>query len=114
MPQHDLDQTLVALADPARRRVIELLRKKPHRAGELADALSLNRPRMSQHLRMLRQSGLVEEDGVEHDARVRVFCLRLEPLAQVRDWLNEVEEFWTAQLSSFKTHAERGGSKRRK
>ena len=113
MSQHDLDQTLVALADPARRGIIELLRKKPRRAGELAEALSLNRPRMSQHLRVLRRSGLVEEDSVEHDARVRVFRLRMEPLAQVRDWLNEVEEFWTAQLSAFKAQAERAGSKRR-
>src|SRR5262249_42937985 len=99
--------------DPARRGIIELLRKKPRRAGELADALSLNRPRMSQHLRVLRHSGLIEEDAVEHDARVRVFRLRLEPLTEVRDWLNKVEEFWMAQLSLFKAHAERGRSKRR-
>ena len=114
MPHHDLDQTLVALADPARRGIIELLRRKPRRAGELADALSLNRPRMSQHLRVLRQSGLIEHDGVKHDARVRVIRLRMEPLAEVRDWLNEVEQFWTAQLFSFKAHAERTAAKRRK
>ena len=113
MPQQDLDQTFVALADPARRSIIELLRRKPRRAGELADELSLNRPRMSQHLRVLRQSGLIEHEGVEHDARVRVIRLRLEPLTQVRDWLNEVEEFWTAQLSSFKAHAERSAKRRK-
>jgi DNA-binding transcriptional ArsR family regulator len=115
MPSQDLDRTLAALADPTRRGIIDLLRKKPRRPGELADALSLNRPRMSQHLRVLRQSGLVEEDQrMEHDARIRVFRLRPEPLAAVRDWLDEVQEFWSAQLASFKMHAERGGSKRRR
>src|SRR5262245_49521913 len=115
MPSQDLDRTLAALADPTRRSIIDLLRQKPRRPGELADALSLNRPRMSQHLRVLRQSGLVEEDQrLDHDARIRVFRLRPEPLAAVRDWLDEVQEFWSAQLASFKMHAERGRSKRRK
>jgi DNA-binding transcriptional ArsR family regulator len=115
MSSRDLDRTLEALADPTRRGIIELLRKKPYRAGELADALSLTPPRMSQHLRVLRHSGLVEEDErVGHDARIRVFRLRPEPLSAVRNWLDEVEEFWTAQLAAFRTHAERSGSKRRK
>jgi DNA-binding transcriptional ArsR family regulator len=113
MSQPELDRTFAALADPTRRGIIELLRKKPRRAGELADALSLNRPRMSQHLRVLRRSGLIEEDSVEHDARVRVFRLRMDPLSQLRDWLDEVERFWTAQLGAFKAHAERGNSKRK-
>jgi DNA-binding transcriptional ArsR family regulator len=109
----ELDRTFAALADPTRRGIIELLRKRPRRAGELADALSMNRPRMSQHLRVLRQSGLIEEDAVEHDARVRMFRLRMDPLERLRDWLDEVERFWTAQLAGFKAHAERGRSKRR-
>jgi DNA-binding transcriptional ArsR family regulator len=115
MSSQDLDRTLAALADPTRRGIIELLRKKPHRAGELAEALSLNRPRMSQHLRVLRHSGLIEEDErVGDDARIRVFRLRPEPLSAVRNWLDEVEEFWSAQLAAFTTHAARSRSKRRK
>jgi len=114
MPRSDLDRTLVALADPARRNIVELLRHKPHRAGELADALSLNRPRMSQHLRVLRQSGLIEAEGVEHDARVRVFRLRLEPFVEIRNWLQEIEHFWTMQLAAFKQHAERRMPKQRR
>ena len=102
-----LDTTLEALADPARRNAIELLRKKPHRAGELAEALSLSAPSMSRHLRVLRKSGLVEEAGIDDDARVRLYRLRAEPFRALRDWLAEVEAFWNAELASFKVHAER-------
>jgi DNA-binding transcriptional ArsR family regulator len=55
-----LDRTLAALADPHRRRVIDLLRERPHRAGQLAQAMRLSFPVMSRHLRMLRQGNLVE------------------------------------------------------
>lgn len=107
MKPQSLDLTLEALADPARRGAIELLRKRPRRAGDLAQALSLSPPSMSRHLRILRRSGLVEEDGIEEDARVRVYRLRAEPFRALRDWLAEVEGFWGAELASFKAHAER-------
>jgi DNA-binding transcriptional ArsR family regulator len=102
-----LDQTLSALADPTRRGVVELLRKQPRRAGELAAALDMTPPAMSRHLRVLRQTGLVSEDGTDEDARVRVYTLRPEPFAELRDWLQQVEAFWTDQLEGFKAHAER-------
>jgi len=102
-----LDRTFAALADPTRRGVIELLRKRPRRAGELAAALEMSAQAMSRHLRVLRRTGLVEEDGLDDDARVRVYRLRAEPFAGLRDWIEEVEAFWTDQLSAFKAHAER-------
>lgn len=102
-----LDATLEALADPVRRGAVDLLRKKPRRAGELADALDQSPPSMSRHLRVLRKSGLVEEDGIEDDARVRVYRLRAEPFRALSGWLAEVEAFWGAELASFKAHAER-------
>jgi len=102
-----LDGTFVALADPVRRGVIELLRRKPHQASELADALSMSRPAMSRHLRVLRKSGLVSESEPEHDARVRVYQLEPQRFAQLRSWLEEVEGFWGEQLTAFKQHAER-------
>ena len=108
-----LDQTLLALADPTRRRVIDLLRKKPQRAGDLAAALSMSPPRLSRHLRVLRKSGLIEDAGVEHDARVSLYRLKPEPFETLRDWLHEVEGFWTAELAAFKVHAERTRPKRR-
>jgi len=109
-----IDGTLAALADPTRRSVIELLRKRPRRAGELAAALELSAPRMSQHLRVLRRSGLVEGGGLDEDARVRVYRLRPEALAKLRRWLAEVEQFWGAELDGFKEHAERRQPGRRR
>jgi DNA-binding transcriptional ArsR family regulator len=102
-----LDKTLTALADPSRRRVIDLLRKKPRRAGEISEALSMSAPAMSRHLRVLRKSGLVLEEIAEGDARIRVYRLRREPFTRLRDWLNEVDGFWGDQLASLKAHLDR-------
>ena len=111
-----LDRTLIALADPTRRGVIELLRTGPRRAGELADALQMQKPAMTRHLRLLRESGLVHEDGLREDARVRVYRLRRAPFSALRKWLDEVEAFWGWQLDGFKEHAERtrGGARKRR
>lgn len=101
-----LDQTLAALADPHRRQVIELLRERPRRAGELAEAAGLTPPAMSRHLKTLRQSGLVEESHPEFDARVRVYQLRAEPMMDLLRWLEQTERMWSAQLAAFKAHLE--------
>ena len=103
----DLDQTLAALADPTRRGVIDLLRKRPRRAGELADALAMSPPAMSRHLRVLRNTGMVEEALAADDARVHVYTLRKEPFRALRRWLEDVEAFWSLELASFKEYAER-------
>jgi DNA-binding transcriptional ArsR family regulator len=103
----ELDRTLAALADNTRRSVVELLVHRPRRAGELAVALSLTPPAMSRHLRVLRESGLVEEDHQGDDARVRVYRLKRERFDALRSWLDEVESFWTNELEAFKAHAER-------
>ncbi|HKA51924.1 MAG TPA: metalloregulator ArsR/SmtB family transcription factor [Candidatus Dormibacteraeota bacterium] len=103
----DLDRTLAALADPYRRRTIDLLRERPRRAGELAQVLQLPAPAMSRHLRVLRLSGLVEEAHPEFDARVRIYELRPEPIAGLKAWLEETEKLWTEQLAAFKAHVER-------
>jgi DNA-binding transcriptional ArsR family regulator len=105
-PGDTLDRTLAALADPDRRRAIDLLREGPRRAGDLAQAIGLPAPAMSRHLRVLRQSGLVEESHPEFDARVRIYSLRSGPMAELRDWLNETEALWAEQLLSFKKHVE--------
>lgn len=108
-----LDETLVALADSSRRGAIDLLRRRPRRAGELAAALSISPAAMSRHLRILRRSGLVTEDGVEDDARVRVYRLRRERFSGLRHWLEEVETSWAAELESFKEHVERRSVKQK-
>ncbi|MGH0034680.1 MAG: metalloregulator ArsR/SmtB family transcription factor [Myxococcota bacterium] len=104
-----LDGTLQALADPTRRRVVDLLRERPRRAGELAAHFRMSPPAMSRHLRVLRQRGLVQEDRVEDDARVRVYRLCPEPFRDLQQWLDSVESFWTDQLDAFKRHAEARG-----
>lgn len=101
-----LDQTFSALADPTRRDVIRLLRKGPQRATDLADATRASKPAMSRHLRVLRTAGLVEHD-VGDDERERVYTLAPAPFAQLREWLEDVEEFWGVQLASFKAHVEK-------
>ena len=105
-----LDRTLAALADPHRRRAVDLLRERPHRAGELAESLGLTPPAMSRHLRTLRLSGLIEESHPEFDARVRVYRLRPEPMAELKAWLEAAEDHWADQLSALKAHVERKGT----
>jgi DNA-binding transcriptional ArsR family regulator len=106
MPEAHLDRTLIALADPTRRQVVDLLRKRPRRAGELVAASSISAPAMSRHLRILRASGLIEETEVPGDARVRLYRLRPEQFASLQSWLEDVQGFWTGQLGAFKAHAE--------
>lgn len=103
----DLDRTLAALADPHRRRTIDLLRDGPRRASDLARTLELTPPVMSRHLRVLRQSGLVQEEHPEFDARVRIYSLRPGATRALRAWLEQLEAMWTQQLTAFREHLER-------
>ena len=115
MAKTSVERTLFALADPTRRGVVELLRDGPRRAGEIASMLAVQKPALTRHLRLLRESGLVREDGMPQDARVRVYHLQREPLCLLRGWIEELESFWTMQLEGFKAHAEdtRGRKRRR-
>jgi DNA-binding transcriptional ArsR family regulator len=98
-----LDSTLSALADPTRRQVVDLLRERPRRAGELAARAGTSPPAMSRHLRVLRSTGLVEAGLTDDDARARVYRLRPARLREVQRWL---DSFWGSQLDAFKAHAE--------
>jgi len=99
-----LDDTLTALADPVRRRAVELLAERPHRAGELANALGVAAPTMSKHLRVLRRRGIVTESSPDFDARVRIYSLRSGPMTDLRSWLATTEEGWAQQLAAFAEH----------
>jgi DNA-binding transcriptional ArsR family regulator len=103
----ELSATLSALADQNRRAVIDLLKEQPRRAGEIAVALSLTPPALSRHLRVLRRSGLIHQQGLEQDARVRIYHLRKKPFDELRGWLEEVESFWAGELDAFSDHVER-------
>ena len=106
---NDIDATLAALADPTRRRIVELLRERPRRAGELVESFDVSAPAISRHLRVLRRSGLLQEQphGADEDARIRVYQLRHEPFIALQAWLDQVQAFWNDQLGAFKEHAER-------
>lgn len=101
-----VDATLDALADPVRRRSIELLAERPRRAGELAGDLGISAPVMSRHLRVLRTANLVDEEHPPFDARVRIYSLRPRPMGELRAWLADAEAGWTQQLAAFKDHVE--------
>ena len=109
-----IDATFVALADQTRRQVVQALLKRPHRAGELAEALGMSPPALSRHLKVLRRSGLIVEQGVEHDARVRVYTLSRSAFAPLRQWLQQVENLWDEQLRAFKVYAETSAARRRR
>jgi DNA-binding transcriptional ArsR family regulator len=94
------------LADPTRRRVLELLSDEPRRAGELATAAGTSAPVMSRHLRILLETGFVADERVPDDARARVFRLRREPIGDVQAWLDQLQAHWNEQLASFKRHVE--------
>ena len=99
-----VDVALEALADPVRRRAIELLATRPHRAGELAALLGVTAPTMSKHLRTLRQGGLVTDTHPEFDTRVRIYALRTNGFAGLRRWLDHTEQGWAEQLDAFAAH----------
>jgi DNA-binding transcriptional ArsR family regulator len=103
----ELTPLLHALADPTRLGVVELLSSGPRRAGELAEVSGLSAPAMSKHLRVLLQAGIVVDERLAEDARVRVFRLRPESVVALRAWLDQLQAHWDDQLRSFKRHVER-------
>ena len=94
-------EAAAAIADPIRRRVLELVRDRELPAGELAEQFDVSRPAVSRHLRVLREAGLVSERRV---GRLRLYRADPEPLAELRDWL---ERYWDDRLVSLKELAER-------
>lgn len=102
-----VDRVLAALADPHRRRAVELLVERPRRAGELARALDLPAPALSRHLRIMKDCGLVEESHPEFDARVRIYRLKDGAMTDLKRWVANTEAMWTAQLAAFKAHVEK-------
>ena len=100
-----MDAVLQAISDPSRRTVLEQLRQGPATAGELADLLTIARPGVSRHLRVLREAGLVD---VRPDAQRRVYSLRPQPLAELDEWLGGYRALWTQRLDALHTEVARG------
>lgn len=103
---HHLDLAFGALADGSRREVIRLLLQRPRRPGELAECIHMSPQALSRHLRVLRRAGLIAEQGVDGDARVRLYNVHAAAFQPVQSWMAQVEEMWRRQLDSFSAYAE--------
>ena len=101
---------LTALADPTRRRIVELLTESDHTAGEIASQFRTSRPGVSRHLRVLREQGLVT---ARSDGRRRVYSLEPAPLAELDAWLAHYRAFWANRLDALDTEIKRQRRRRR-
>jgi DNA-binding transcriptional ArsR family regulator len=89
------------LAEPTRRRILDLLLERPRPVGELVEQLGLSQPGTSKHLRVLREAGLVQ---VRQDAQRRWYELRPEPLSEIDAWLQPYRRLWTDRLDALERH----------
>lgn len=111
-------ETLTALAEPNRLRIVELLRTGPRPVNDIGDRLRLNQPQVSKHLRVLREAGLV---AVRPRAQQRMYELRPQPLHQLHDWLERYRQLWDARfdeldelIEELKTKERTDGRRKRK
>jgi DNA-binding transcriptional ArsR family regulator len=102
----DVGQIFGALADPTRRQVVQLLSQGPRRASDIAESAGTSGPAMSRHLRVLLEAGIVVDERLPGDARVRVFRLRPGSMVAIQAWLDQLQAHWDVQLRSFKRHVE--------
>jgi DNA-binding transcriptional ArsR family regulator len=89
------------LAEPNRRRILDLLREEERAVGDLVSALGISQPGVSKHLRVLREAGLVE---VRPDAQRRLYHLRPEPLHEIDEWLEPYRLAWRDRLDALERH----------
>ena len=89
------------LAEPSRRRILDLLLERPRSVGELVEGVGLSQPGTSKHLRVLREAGLV---AARKDAQRRWYELRHEPLAEVDAWLAPYRKLWAGRLDALERH----------
>jgi DNA-binding transcriptional ArsR family regulator len=89
------------LAEPNRRRILDLLRAGERPVGDLVGELALSQPAVSKHLRVLRQAGLVE---VRAEANRRLYRLQPAPLRELDDWLAPYRAFWAGRLDALERH----------
>jgi DNA-binding transcriptional ArsR family regulator len=104
-------QSLAALADPTRRRIVELLSRGERSAGEIVAAFEMSAPAISQHLKTLREAGLVR---VRVDAQRRIYTLDRAALDEIDAWLADVRRFWSKRLDALERELRRKPVTRRK
>src|SRR5262245_11846716 len=89
------------LAEPNRRRILDLLRDGERRVGDLVGELRISQPAVSKHLRVLREGGFVD---VRADAQRRVYRVRVEPLREIDEWLEPYRMLWSSRLDDLERH----------
>ena len=93
--------TFDVLAEPTRRRILDLLLERSRPVGELVDELGISQPGVSKHLRVLREARLV---AVRQDAQRRWYALNAAPLAEVAAWLQPYRRLWADRLDALERH----------
>jgi DNA-binding transcriptional ArsR family regulator len=96
--------TFEVLAEPNRRRILDLLRDSERPVGDLVAALAVSQPAVSKHLRVLRDAGMVQARA---DAQRRLYRIRPEPLAELDAWLAGYRRLWTTHLDRLEEHLDR-------
>jgi DNA-binding transcriptional ArsR family regulator len=96
-----METSFEVLAEPTRRRILDLLLERPRAVGELVEALGCSQPGVSKHLRVLREGGFV---AVRQDAQRRFYELRPGPLAEVDAWLEPYRRLWAGRLDALERH----------
>lgn len=91
------------IAEPNRRRILDLLAEGERPVGEVVERVALSQPAVSKHLRTLREAGLVEVRG---EAQRRVYRVRPQPLQEVDDWLSPYRRMWQDRLADLERHLE--------
>ncbi len=94
------------LAEPNRRRILDLLRTEEQPVGVLVEQMGMSQPAVSKHLRILREAGVV---SVRVDAQRRVYRLLPRPLAEIDEWLAPYRAFWTHKLDQLEANLEEEG-----
>jgi DNA-binding transcriptional ArsR family regulator len=93
--------TFDVLAEPTRRRILDLLLDRERPVGELVEKLKLSQPGVSKHLRVLREAGLV---SVRNEAQRRIYEIRPEPLEELAEWLEPYRRLWADRLDALERH----------
>jgi DNA-binding transcriptional ArsR family regulator len=90
-----------ALSDPTRVRILDLLARRERSVGELVDHFDLSQPAVSQHLRVLKEAGLVASTAM---AQRRVYRVQAKPLRELDGWLQKYRKFWARELDALERH----------
>ncbi len=104
-------EIFTALADPTRRRIVELLSRGEYAAGEIVEAFDVSGPAISQHLKVLREAALVQ---VRVEGQRRIYQLNPQGLSEMDAWLNEVRRFWAPRLDALERELRKAETPKKK